>query len=253
MILARLTRAFREQNWFAVALEFVIVVVGVLLAFQITLAAEARRDRLDEHEYLERLHSDILVIEERSARVRERRLAVLDSLYSGLEALFSQSERNALTAEECNSIGATATVYLNVLELTAFNELAAAGRLGILRDQGLRASLVELEQLGQSLNHHMLIQSQRMTQLEQVYPDAISRVPRIDGETQEIRHVYQCDLAAMRNNPVFLQTAASNADDFDAFVRDQLRPWSDKLDEVHARLDHVLGVDLSYHEEAISE
>ena len=29
MILARLSRAIREQNWFAVVLEFVIVVAGV--------------------------------------------------------------------------------------------------------------------------------------------------------------------------------------------------------------------------------
>jgi hypothetical protein len=36
MILARLSRAIREQNWFAVALEFVIVIAGVVIGFQIT-------------------------------------------------------------------------------------------------------------------------------------------------------------------------------------------------------------------------
>ena len=45
MILARLSRAIRQQNWFAVALEFVIVVSGVLLAFQITAWNEARAER----------------------------------------------------------------------------------------------------------------------------------------------------------------------------------------------------------------
>ena len=32
MILSRISRALREQNWFAVAIEFVIVVCGVVVA-----------------------------------------------------------------------------------------------------------------------------------------------------------------------------------------------------------------------------
>jgi len=36
MILARLSSAIRAQNWFAVVLEFVIVIAGVVIGFQIT-------------------------------------------------------------------------------------------------------------------------------------------------------------------------------------------------------------------------
>jgi len=36
MILARITKAIREQNWFAVVLEFVIVIAGVAIGFQVT-------------------------------------------------------------------------------------------------------------------------------------------------------------------------------------------------------------------------
>ena len=36
MILARLSAAIRAQNWFAVALEFVIVIAGVVIGFQVT-------------------------------------------------------------------------------------------------------------------------------------------------------------------------------------------------------------------------
>ena len=36
MILARLSRAIREQNWLAVAIEFVIVIAGVVIGFQIS-------------------------------------------------------------------------------------------------------------------------------------------------------------------------------------------------------------------------
>ncbi len=36
MILARISSAIRAQNWFAVALEFVIVIAGVAIGFQTT-------------------------------------------------------------------------------------------------------------------------------------------------------------------------------------------------------------------------
>jgi hypothetical protein len=45
MILARLSKAIREQNWFAVVLEFVIVIAGVVTGFQI-MARPANRCRM---------------------------------------------------------------------------------------------------------------------------------------------------------------------------------------------------------------
>jgi len=42
MRLRSLTKHIRDQNWFAVALDFFIVVVGILIAFQITNWNEAR-------------------------------------------------------------------------------------------------------------------------------------------------------------------------------------------------------------------
>lgn len=44
-ILQRITHALREQNWVAVALEFLIVVSGVVLGFQITAWNEAQAER----------------------------------------------------------------------------------------------------------------------------------------------------------------------------------------------------------------
>ena len=44
MILARISKALREQNWLAIAIEFLIVILGVLLAFQISQYAENRTE-----------------------------------------------------------------------------------------------------------------------------------------------------------------------------------------------------------------
>ena len=58
MILRRITQHVKEQNWFAVALDFFIVVAGILIAFQITNWNEAQQDRAQERQIIERLHSD---------------------------------------------------------------------------------------------------------------------------------------------------------------------------------------------------
>lgn len=58
MISERLRRAFREQNWFAVALEVVIVVVGVVIGFQVSTWGQVRSDLAREAGYLEQLGQD---------------------------------------------------------------------------------------------------------------------------------------------------------------------------------------------------
>ena len=85
MILARLSRAVREQNWFAVAIEFVIVVCGVLLAFQISLLSErqAAQERIDVQVELLRaemranlaeIQANIGILETNNGNLRELRV-----------------------------------------------------------------------------------------------------------------------------------------------------------------------------------
>jgi hypothetical protein len=62
MILARLTRAIREQNWFAVVLEFVIVIAGVVIGFQVTAWNEERAERALEASIICRLVDDFSLI-----------------------------------------------------------------------------------------------------------------------------------------------------------------------------------------------
>ena len=65
MRLRSLTKHIREQNWFAVGLDFFIVVAGILIAFQITNWNEAREQRQSERGYLEQLHSDVVELTDR--------------------------------------------------------------------------------------------------------------------------------------------------------------------------------------------
>jgi len=58
MLLRSLSKHVRDQNWFAVFLDFFIVVAGILIAFQITNWSEARVERTRANELVARMVSE---------------------------------------------------------------------------------------------------------------------------------------------------------------------------------------------------
>ena len=65
MILRRLREYVRQENWFAVILELVVVVVGLFLAFQLDRWYETQRIKSDQHIHLESLAEDFTENESR--------------------------------------------------------------------------------------------------------------------------------------------------------------------------------------------
>lgn len=59
MLLRSITKHVKDQNWFAVALDFFIVVVGILIAFQITSWNESRTTRQHEVKVLRDLAANL--------------------------------------------------------------------------------------------------------------------------------------------------------------------------------------------------
>ena len=61
MILQRLTTALRKQEWFTVVIETLIVMFGVFLGLQVNNWNQARFERADTQNVLERLERDFEV------------------------------------------------------------------------------------------------------------------------------------------------------------------------------------------------
>ena len=56
----RLRDAIADHNWFSVAIEILIVTVGILLAFQIDQWGDQRKQAGEERQFLERLYRENL-------------------------------------------------------------------------------------------------------------------------------------------------------------------------------------------------
>ena len=59
MILQRFSQAVLKQNWFTVALEIMIVVVGIFLGLQVDDWNEVRKYRQQESLYLDKIFDDM--------------------------------------------------------------------------------------------------------------------------------------------------------------------------------------------------
>lgn len=145
MILRRVIKHVRAQNWTAVVLDFIIVVAGILIAFQITEWNGARRDKALEREYLERLYADLQSTFEAKSRRADwdktriaQQALVLDALRSGELA---DADRDAFeTGLAFFGFGGSFDIQWSTVE-----ELRATGAMNLIRDVSLRSRILTFD------------------------------------------------------------------------------------------------------------
>ena len=156
MLLRSLTKHVKDQNWFAVALDFFIVVVGILIAFQITNWNEGRADRQKEAEFfenvLENLRSD-LVEYDSTLTVTEWRMSAINQLNREITGEdIPHSLINPLEVQEViaptpefdfGTAGPTAIAFMATFEgdRSAFDALISNGDIRIIRNKKLLKEL----------------------------------------------------------------------------------------------------------------
>ena len=242
MILRKLAAAIREQDWFTVVLEVLVVVAGIFIGLQVDDWNNLRKDRVDEQQYLHRLHDEILSAEKLSTRVLDRRIGRQTIVFDILETVFTDVAQSSLTEEQCSAISGLHYFNVAVTGLSAADELTASGRMGILQDAELRAALGALKQAQEATNTYIRIQYDVAYDLPHEYPELITVRAFYDENLQEVYGRQVCDLPAMRQNSKFLTDLSTNADAYDAYVRDGLSPWAEQMKLVHDLIDRNLGI-----------
>ena len=136
MILRRLATSLKEQNWTAIAIEFVLLVLGVFLGIQVGNWNQERELRAKADTFSARLREDLRrelwferALIEYSRQVRRNAELTLAALY-GREP--STDEQFLVSAYR-----ATQYMYANQHRAT-FDELVSTGSMDLITDSALR-------------------------------------------------------------------------------------------------------------------
>lgn len=144
MILRRITQHVREQNWTAIAIDFIIVVVGVFIGIQVANWNESRADRAEEQNLLRGLRAEFTdVVARLDVQIGKHRRIERD-VATILDAL-AEAERSGLSVA---TVADTTLAWALVATTTQFsqgvlNGMLTTGRLGLIRDRELRTALSE--------------------------------------------------------------------------------------------------------------
>ena len=150
MILRSVTKHLKEQNWFAVFLDFFIVVVGVFIGLQVANWNESRQNLDKEQFYIERLNVELTVTIERLEGGYQAFLNSVNAIQLLLDARKSYQqnpEAHRIDKEELiNAFDAISKGRVPASSPAVFEEMVANGELVLIRNSKLRQALYEFDQ-----------------------------------------------------------------------------------------------------------
>lgn len=141
MLLRRITQNVKDQNWTAIAIDFVIVVTGVFLGLQVQEWSSERADRSKVVDQLDSFRAELILsrediaahkeyIEDRLASVNELRAILADQ-----QRDVSDAEIYALTQSSIRAVGFTVDIR------RGYEELSQSGSISSIRDPDLKRIL----------------------------------------------------------------------------------------------------------------
>jgi len=184
--LSRLRDALWTRDWLSIAIELVVVTLGVLLAFQIDQWGDRRKRANEERQFMEQLYADARVgadelrsiLETHRKFLREAGLALLAAGDSGkIAALPNRPDFG------CGLPGFTPAPYND----TAYADIVQSGRLGLLSDPLLRTAVRDLA-ASQLLGATEVASSRQQLPIFLTALDPYYQVS-IDGKFQPLCHI----------------------------------------------------------------
>jgi len=142
MILRRLTTALRKQDWVTIVIETLIVMFGVFLGLQVNNWNQARFERADTQNVLERLERDFelqLTLTNRSIGQQVLLIEATGRLITGIRT----GDLNEQTLGEDVVLVDSVSAFPG--PSAAFQELISTGRMRLIANDDLRNKLYEFD------------------------------------------------------------------------------------------------------------
>jgi hypothetical protein len=141
MIIKRLAGNIRQQDWFAVTVEILVVIVGLMLAFQVDRWWEKRGERVQEAEYVARLIADV----KSDVPVIEYAIELAGLRKEMADLLMEVAENPAAATRDpirfVAAVHQAAFTYSPILAAYTFDDMRSTGNLRLIRNPTIKDAL----------------------------------------------------------------------------------------------------------------
>ena len=141
MMLRRVVEHAKTQNWFAVTLDFFIVVIGVFIGIEVANWNQTRQDRQEERRYYGQLLVDLRGDLETLSRAEKRADRYDEAAQLVLDRLSGKAPPQASLGRMATAIHRAGWIYIPPVSRGTYDELVSTGNLGLLRNSQLKSEI----------------------------------------------------------------------------------------------------------------
>ena len=225
MLLRRITDHVRAQNWTAIAIDFVIVVVGVFIGIQVSNWNEDRQTASRTQNYYSRLIDD-LDSERRALLARLDYMAVTDRFGQSALAAFNDPSAKR-TSQFLIALYQASQIWTYSVQRATYDEILSSGVADAIPEPELRTQLANVYLNAEATRQIIVATTPYRQQIRLYLPNSIQTAIR---ESCDDRYI------PTERNLMFLELSESCAIEFD---QDQIIEAIEALDE-YALLEREL-------------
>jgi hypothetical protein len=243
MILRRVIAHFRKQEWTAIAIDLVIVVLGVFIGLQVQAFAVERDRQKSERDYLTRLHGEVEQLLETRARYDRSRTKFSADLLGAVKVLDDAVGNTPLSLDQCDAVAGSGHTTVPPAELPTVAELLSTGRLDHLSSATVRTAILTYVQDAMRARDLIVVITDSGRDLGKAHPHLITH--HVGASRIRLEEVWlnpECRTEAMRADPAFRNELSENAYMYNVYTTRAVLPVSRQLAALHAVLDAEMGI-----------
>jgi hypothetical protein len=241
MILRRLADAIKQQNWFTVTVEVLIVVIGIFLGLQANSWNQSRMDRAKEDKIILRLHTEVIEVLSANEPWFSRSLAMEDLFEGIVEVLNNSQELREFTAQECGAIITSNRFGSPRPILPIIEEIFATGDLTLIESTEIRNTISKLYRLTDERSELNSAIGENVEVLIKQYPSLIPLDGSYDSLVSFRSETTNCDARGMQKHQGFKNDFFDNLARHYYYTR-RLQQEQKTLEGLHELVDAALMI-----------
>jgi len=151
LLFRRIKTHVEKENWFAVAIDFTIVVVGVFIGIQVANWNDVATERAEEQQLLTQMQSDVTAAVTLKSQWLEGTQDHRESLLEAIDIIQNEPVQETISDAHCEAMWSSHLIFYPVAPLGSLDEILEKGRLLTPQGQAVRSSLLRYR------DHHEVI------------------------------------------------------------------------------------------------